>query len=154
MSPARCCYKIVILNGFPRLRFAINKLKYISLYNVDSRNRWDCTGFNGWFKATCNTWCNTIERWFLTAIGWDRATEENWAFRLKSGTNDGPIGIGLKRNRVLNLVRLNRGGLSNVTARNSTWDPIGKLKTYIYFLIHEKNSKLARQLCVTVKSEI
>lgn len=37
--------------------------------------------------------------------------------RLKAGTNDGPIGIGLGRNRVLNLVRLSRGGLSNVTAK-------------------------------------
>lgn len=37
--------------------------------------------------------------------------------RLKAGINDSPIGIGLGRNRVLNLVRLNQGGLSNVTAK-------------------------------------
>lgn len=55
------------------------------------------------------------------------ATEE------KLVTNDGPIGIGLGRNQVLNLVRLSRGGLSLMwPQRNSRRDPTGKVKTYTY----------------------
>lgn len=65
------------------------------------------------------------------AISWNR--EENWAFEIESpGTNDGPIGIGLGRDPVLNLVRLSRGGLSNVAAKKFQASPIGKVKTYVH----------------------
>lgn len=70
--------------------------------------------------------------------------------RLKAGTNDGLIGIGLGRNRVLNLVRLSRGGASLTwPQRNSKRGPIGKVKMYIYFPKRGRNSRLACRLYVT-----
>lgn len=57
----------------------------------------------------------SLERWFLAVRSVETELRRKTGLsRLKAGTNDGPIGIGLGRNRVLNLVRLNRGGSSDV----------------------------------------
>lgn len=87
---------------------------------------------------------------FLAAISRDLETglrRKTGLSRLKAGTNDGLIGIGLGRNRVLNLVRLSQGGLSNVAAKE--FQVRSYRQSEDVHLFFERNFKLARQLRVT-----
>jgi len=73
--------------------------------------------------------------------------------RLKAGTNDGPIGIGLGWNPVLNLVRLNQGGLSNVAAKKFQIRSHRQSDVHL-FTERKENFNLFRRLLVDRKADI